>query len=119
MIKYRRLIIFKYKENCNKIQVCTEFPFDDFRIEKIEIKDNKLIIDVVYSGGFCEHDFGLCWDGKVRGAIIPKVILNLAHNAKNDRAEALKHKKLEFDISDLDKNSIIFVSNYGKCVKYE
>lgn len=74
---------------------------DGLTIQDASIDGERLTIQVRYSGGCEDHEFGLFWDGLIIETLPGSVDLVLFHDANNDLCEALKGETLVFDLSPL------------------
>lgn len=63
------------------------------------LRDDKVLLDIAYSGGCKPHDFQLSWDGKFLKSKPPAIVLMLSHNANGDECEMFIQERLEFDLS--------------------
>jgi hypothetical protein len=86
---------------------------DDFNINQVATKDDKLTVTVQYTGGCERHDFDLRWDGSYLESFPPQVLMRLVHNSNSDPCEALPTEELKFDMLDLDPCVIKLSSDFG------
>ncbi len=68
-------------------------------VEAAGLKGDKLIVDVIYSGGGLFHSFQLNWDGAVMESFPPQIVLDISHNSNGDMGKALISERLQFDLS--------------------
>lgn len=66
---------------------------------KVEL--DTLLLNVAYSGGCAEHEFGLCWDNGFLESDPVQVNIVIPHNGNDDRCDAYPSEVLSFDLSDL------------------
>lgn len=84
--------------DCNTDQIIP--PKDEFSIQKVEISEGNLLIDVEYSGGCENHDFIIDWPEAIIAIYPPNFSVVLYHNSNGDLCEALIKETLTFDISE-------------------
>ncbi len=83
---------------------------DDFvAIPSAGLKGDKLIIDVIHSGGCRQHTFQLDWDGSFLKSNPAQAVLRLSHNANGDTCKALIRERLQFDLSVIIENPSQYV----------
>lgn len=70
-------------------------------ITNAEIKGNKLIVSVSYSGGCKEHSFQLVGSESIAKSMPPIRSVQLVHTGEEDLCKAMIMKNLEFDIRGL------------------
>ena len=70
-------------------------------ITHAEIKGNKLLISVSYSGGCKEHTFKLVGSESIAKSMPPIRSVQLVHTCEEDLCKAMIMKDLEFDIRNL------------------
>ncbi|MCW5206698.1 hypothetical protein VU08_07190 [Desulfobulbus sp. F5] len=83
---------------------------DDFvAIQSAGLKGDKLVIDVIHSGGCRQHTFQLDWDGEFLKSFPAQAVLHLSHNANGDTCKALLRERLQFDLSVIIENPSQYV----------
>lgn len=70
-------------------------------ITSAEIKGNKLILNISYSGGCKEHSFSLVGSESIAKSMPPIRSVQLVHTGEEDLCKAMLMKTLEFDIRNL------------------
>ncbi|HEX8439685.1 hypothetical protein [Archangium sp.] len=78
---------------------------DDIAIKSIEVQGNTLVARVMHSGGCKPHTYELLWDGTFQGSAAggAQAELVLAHDANEDRCEALLNRTASFDLTPLQQ----------------
>ncbi len=72
-----------------------------YKISKVKLDNQTLIISVSYSGGCQDQTFELVSNGKVEDE---KMYLDLVHDNKNDMCKKMIMRDLKFDLSSLGAN---------------
>lgn len=72
-----------------------------FKITDAEIRGNKLIVGVSYSGGCKEHLFELVGEEAISKSLPPQRTIRIIHSGEQDLCKAMIMRKLEFDIKNL------------------
>ncbi|MEZ4385193.1 MAG: hypothetical protein R3A79_27950 [Nannocystaceae bacterium] len=86
------------------VQMCADpFAQDPYDIIGLgpQITGDTLLLEVAYSGGCAEHDFGLCWDGAFLESDPVQVHVTVGHNGNGDACEAYPMEQLQFDLTEL------------------
>lgn len=86
---------------------------DEFKINQVTTKNDKLVINVQYTGGCERHDFELIWDGSYLESFPPVARMRLVHNSNGDPCKALPTEDLQFDLLDLDPCIIKLTTDFG------
>ncbi|MEM0999005.1 MAG: hypothetical protein AAGN35_18240 [Bacteroidota bacterium] len=66
-----------------------------------EIKNGCLVLNVSYSGGCQDHQFGLYWGEMWAESMPPQTQLYLYHNNRGDNCRAIKYEQLKFDLATI------------------
>ncbi len=74
-----------------------------YAIRSIKFIENKIRINISYTGGCKSHDFSLVVDRKVMSKFTKDPNLILSHNDNGDRCKRIVNEKLVFDLSPLVK----------------
>jgi hypothetical protein len=72
-----------------------------YAIRSIRFFENKIQINISYSGGCKSHDFSLVVDRKGLSKLTKDANLILSHNDNGDRCKRIVNEKLVFDLSPL------------------
>ena len=91
-----------------------EIHCDDFELGDVEIEDDVLKIEVSYSGGAEEHEFGLYWNGVMLRSYPGQIHVHLKHDANGDAAEAYLTETIEFDLTTLNQPVISHIHGPGE-----
>ncbi len=86
------------------VQMCADTVKQDaYEIVGIgpAIKGDVLFMEVAYSGGCEDHDFGFCWDGSFLESNPVQVNVVIPHDGHDDACEAYPTEALQFDLSNL------------------
>ncbi|MBI1836716.1 MAG: hypothetical protein HYR91_05570 [Flavobacteriia bacterium] len=90
---------------------------EPIKIDSVEIKGNKMIISVTYTGGCGNHIFELIGSPNIAKSMPPIRAIKLIHKSENDNCKSLITRKLHFDISELaykkDNGSEIYLTLEG------
>ena len=82
-----------------------KIPLNDFyTISAIEIKANKMLVDVSFSGGCMFHEFKAIGLPISNQAIQPIRQIQLSHNSNRDNCEKLMSHTLEIDLKPISLN---------------
>ncbi len=82
-----------------------KIPLNDFyTISAIEIKANKMLVDVSFSGGCMFHEFKAIGLPISNQAIQPIRQIQLSHNSNRDNCEKLMSHTLEIDLKPIALN---------------
>lgn len=111
----------KQTENINPMITATigeiNVPSDHVSISDIRVQENKLLIDVNYSGGCEEHIFQIVGSPMIAKSLPPIRAVQLVHNANGDKCKMMVMKTLEVDIKALayqqEPGSTIFLTLDG------
>lgn len=80
-----------------------EFPktSDPIKIDSVQIKGNKMIVSVSYTGGCGNHIFNLIGSSQIAKSMPPIRTVKLFHTSENDNCKKMITRNLHFDISEL------------------
>lgn len=73
-----------------------------FNVERMEMIDSHLHLEVSYSGGCEEHVFNLYTNKRYAKSYPPQLSLFLEHIDNNDRCRAMIQKELVFDLTGVE-----------------
>jgi hypothetical protein len=103
-----------------------EFPStsDPIKIDSVEIKGNKMLIRVSYSGGCGNHSFKLIGSQQIAKSMPAIRAVKLFHTIDNDNCKKMITRVLHFDITELsykkESGSEIYLAldGYKEKLKY-
>lgn len=86
----------------DEILVCDPgAPQDAFFLNGAVIVDDTLVVDLAYSGGCADHEFGMCWDGFFAESEPVQITSFIAHESHDDKCAAVPSEQLVFDLVPL------------------
>jgi hypothetical protein len=75
----------------------------NYRLKKAWIENNKLFLDVSWSGGCKEHSWELIFNGMIAKSLPPQATLYLKHNANGDMCKKLMLDTLCFSLKPMEQ----------------
>ena len=82
--------------------ITDDFPMDSYGVNKVEVIEEELHVNVTYGGGCEDHEFKLVMEPVFCGTPPVYYYLQLSHDSNNDVCEALiLEHNLCFNISEL------------------
>ena len=81
------------------VQMCSDdFAMDPVEIVSAGIKGDLLVLQISYSGGCSDHEFGLCWDGAFAESDPVQTWITLGHESNDDPCDGIVMEEKFFDL---------------------
>lgn len=81
------------------VQMCSDdFAMDPVEIVGAAIKGDLLVLQISYSGGCSDHEFGLCWDGAFAESDPVQTWITLGHESNDDPCDGIVMEEKIFDL---------------------
>lgn len=76
-------------------------PQDALFVSSVVLDGDSLAVEVSYSGGCADHQFGLCWDAAFLESEPVQVHTFISHESHDDKCQAVPSEQLTFDLVPL------------------